>query len=152
MSTDASHAVEVFISYAHEDEDFVKALDKHMSNLRRQKLISSWYDRDITAGDVWAEEIEARLNRAALILLLISSDFIYSDYCYDIEMARAMERAKRKEAHVIPVVVRPCDWKGTPFAGLQALPTRGKAVSTWSNRDEAFLDIVQGIRAVLNQL
>ncbi|GER89730.1 hypothetical protein KDW_38920 [Dictyobacter vulcani] len=152
MSVEKPDAVEIFISYAHEDELFVSELNKHLSTLRRQGMITSWYDRDIAAGEAWSEEINTRLNRAALILFLISADFINSDYCYDVELKRAIERQSRQEAWVIPIIVRPCDWKGTPFAHLQALPDGSKAVSKWSDRDEAFLNIIRGIRGVLSRL
>ncbi|MGH7325546.1 MAG: AAA-like domain-containing protein, partial [Candidatus Rokuibacteriota bacterium] len=87
-----------------------------------------------------------------VILLLVSADFVASEYCYDIEMRRALERHTRGQATVIPVIVRPVTWSGAPFAKLQALPKDGKAVTTWENRDAAFLEIAEGIRRVIGEL
>src|SRR5947209_5049969 len=114
--------VEVFFSYAHADELLQKKLETHLSALKRQGLIVEWHDRDISAGTDWAHEINAHLNSAHIILLLVSPDFIASEYCYSIEMLRAMERHESGEARVIPIVLRPTDWKGMPFSKLEALP------------------------------
>src|SRR5438270_350275 len=144
--------VEIFYSYAHEDERLRKALDKQLSLLKRDGLITSWYDHKISAGKEWESEIDAHLHSAQIILLLISSDFIASDYCYSIEMQRAMERHELGEARVIPVILRPADWKRAPFGKLKALPSDGKAVTRWSNRDEAFLNVAKGIRRAVKEL
>ncbi|GLV59845.1 hypothetical protein KDH_66690 [Dictyobacter sp. S3.2.2.5] len=123
-----------------------------MSALRRQGVVSSWYDRDISAGEEWVASIAEQLGRATIIVLLVSADFLASDYCYGVEVQRAMERALRKEACVVPVIVRPCDWKGTSFDSLQALPRDARPISTWDDEDEAFLAVITGIREVLRRL
>src|SRR2546421_11257368 len=143
--------VSVFYSYAHEDEALQQQLETHLSLLRRQGLISEWHDREILPGAEWAGEIDAHLQTASIILLLISADFLASDYCYDEEMTRALERHKRGEARVIPIILRPCDWKTSPFAQLQCLPGDGKAVTTWQNSDEAFRTIAEGMRRIIGQ-
>jgi len=142
----------IFFSYAHEDEELRDELQKHLSILERQGVITSWHDRKIGAGKEWKGEIDTHLNTARLILLLISSDFIASDYCWGVEVKRAMERHEAGEARVIPVILRPVDWKSAPFGKLQALPTDAKPVTTWSDRDEAFFDVAQGIRAAVVNL
>ncbi len=142
----------VFVSYAHPDERHRKRLEKHLSALRRDGLIRDWNDRQIVAGADWAEEIDTTLDDADIILLLVSADFLDSDYCYTIEMPRAVERHEVGRVHVIPVIVRACDWQRTPFAKLQALPTEGKPVTDWSNRDKAWFDVVRGIRSVITRL
>lgn len=144
-STRATEAIEVFFSYSHADEKLRDELAKHLSNLQKQNIISAWYDRDISAGNEWAGEIDAHLDSAKIILLLISADFLASDYCFDIELARAMERHEAGEAVVIPVILRPVDWEGSPFSKLQALPKNAKPITRWEDRDEAFLDVVKGI-------
>jgi hypothetical protein len=143
--------LEVFYSYAHveADEGLRNELEKHLSLLKRSGHIVSWHDRRIGAGDEWRAQIDAHARSAQIILLLISSDFVASDYCYDVEMSLALERHARHEAIVIPIILRPVDWSGAPFAHLQALPRDAKAVTTWSNRDEAFTNIAQGIRDVV---
>jgi len=145
--------LEVFYSYAHEDEPLLGELRKHLGILKRQGVIRDWHDRKITAGTEWKGQIDHHLTTAGVILLLVSADFIASDYCYDIEMTRALERHKQREARVIPVILRPVDdWQSAPFGKLQALPRDGKPVTTWGNRDEAFADVARGIREAAQSL
>jgi Flp pilus assembly protein TadD len=140
--------VRVFYSYAHEDEALRNALETHLSLLQRQGIIQPWHDREITAGRDWEGMIDDNLEKAELILLLISPDFLHSDYCYDIEMKRALARHEAGEAWVVPIHLRPVDWKDAPFAHLQALPTDARPVTAWADRDQAFTNIAQGIRQV----
>jgi tetratricopeptide (TPR) repeat protein len=149
---DSSTPVEVFYSYAHKDETFRKELVTHLSLLRRQGLIIAWHDRHIQAGTDWSQAIDEHLERASVILLLISADFLASDYCYGIEMQRALQRHQANEARVIPILLRPVDWGKAPFAYLQALPTGAKPITTWRNRDAAFTDVAAGIRRVIEDL
>jgi WD40 repeat protein len=141
----------LFYVYAHEDEALRQQLEKHLKLLQRQKLLSTWYDRAILPGKDWGREIDDHLNRADLILLLISASFLASDYCYDIEMQRALERYQRGEARVIPVILRPCDWEKAPFGALPALPLHGKAITSWQNQDEAFAEVARHLRSLLEQ-
>src|SRR5437016_3078677 len=145
-------AIEVFISYSHKDRALREELEIHLSNLKRQDIISSWYDGDITPGAEWEHQIMERLTSAQLILLLISADFIHSDFCYSIEMKQAINRHNAGEARVIPIVLRPTDWQGAPFDKLKMLPTDAKAVTSWPTHDDAFTDIVRGIRASIHDL
>ena len=78
-----------------------------------------------------ADAIDEHLEAADVVLLLISADFLASDYCYDTEMKRALEKHKAGKARVIPIIIRPVDWKGAPFGELQALPKNAKAVTSW---------------------
>ncbi|MCC5670462.1 toll/interleukin-1 receptor domain-containing protein [Nostoc sp. CHAB 5784] len=143
---------EVFFSYSHRDKELRDKLANHLSSLKREHVISTWHDRDINAGSEWAREIDGHLNSAQIILLLISADFIASEYCFDIEMKRAMERHEAGEACVIPIILRPADWAGTPFKKLKVLPEDGKPITTWDNLDAAFLDVTQGIRKVVEKM
>ncbi len=143
--------LEVFYSYAHEDETLRKELEKHLVILRRRGLIEDWNDRRIGAGGEWDKEINAHVRSAHIILFLVSSDFLASDYIYDVEMKLALERQARHEAVVIPIILRPLNWSGAPFAKLQALPRDGKAVTTWINQDEAFADVARGIEEVVQR-
>ena len=138
--------VDVFFSYSHKDEKYRDKLATHLSMLQHQGVIQSWHDRNISAGEEWAKAIDDNLKAADIILLLISADFLASRYCYEIEMKQAMARHKAGEAKVIPIILRPVDWSGAPFGTLQAFPKNAKPVTKWSPRDEAFLDIAQGIR------
>jgi hypothetical protein len=152
MAPGASGTIEVFYSYSHVDEPFRAQLVNHLALLRRQGVIANWHDRGISAGTEWKQQIDSHLESAGIILLLVSADFLASDYCYDVEMTRALERHERGEARVTPIILRPCDWMKAPFGKLQALPRDAKPVTTWSDRDEAFLDVARGIRAVAEQL
>jgi TIR domain len=145
-------ALEIFLSYAHEDQTFRRELDKHLSALKRQGIISSWSDSDIVPGTEWRSQIMSHLNTAQIILLLISADFMASDFCYSIEMTRAIERHKANQVRVLPIILRPCDWKGTPFAELEVLPAKGKPVTRWPTHDDAFADVVHGIRRAIDDL
>ena len=144
--------IEVFFSYSHKDEKLRDKLANHLKILERQRFISGWHDRQITAGSEWAGKIDEHLNTAHIILLLVSDDFLASDYCYDIEMKRALERHEAGEARVIPVILRPCLWQSAPFGKLQALPTGACPVTDWQNRDKAFLDIAQGIKTAVEEI
>jgi WD40 repeat protein len=146
--------VKIFFCYAREDELLLNKLKTHLQPLQREGLIEVWYDRDISAGTEWETEIKERLNAAQIVLLLVSPDSMDSDYCYSIEMKRALERRVRGEAEVIPVILRPVYWHGEPLGKLQALPKDGKPVTDpdWYNLDRAFYDVATGIRKVLKLL
>ena len=121
-------------------------------SVKRQGLISGWHDRKIGAGDEWKGAIDKNLEEAQVFLLLVSSSFLASDYCWDVETKRAVERHDRGEAKVIPLVLRPCEWHGAPFGKLQALPKDGKAVTSWTNKDEAWTDVALGIRRAIETM
>jgi TIR domain-containing protein len=146
-------AVKLFFCYAHEDEPLLNKLKTQLSPLRRQGLIEMWHDRDISAGTEWEEEIKQQLNTAQVILLLVSPDFMDSDYCYSIEMQRAIERHDLGEAIVIPVILRPVSWQEV-FGKLQALPTDAKPIvsSSWHYQDEAFFNVTEGIRKAIKKI
>lgn len=143
--------IELFFIYARYDEKLLNRLQKQLSPLKSQGLISGWYDREIVAGMEWEFEIDKHLNTASIILLLVSPDFIASSYCYGREMKRALERHDAGEARVIPVILRPVIWWDAPFGKLQVLPKDAKPVTTWPNRDKAFLDIAIGIRKAVKE-
>lgn len=147
-----SEPLSVFFSYSHKDEDLRDELATHLTMLKRQGLISSWYDREISAGTDWAGAIDENLQKAQIILLLISANFLASDYCYDIELKQAMERHTARKARVIPIILKPSDWNSASFGQLQALPRNAKPITTWENRDEAFLNVVQGLRAAIQNM
>lgn len=147
-----SNGIEVFYSYSHRDEELRGQLENHLSTLRRQRAIKDWHYRKITGGREWEGEINEHLRTAHVILLLISSDFVASDYCYDVEMKLAMERHNAGDARVIPIMLRSVDWKGAPFGKLQALPKNALPVTKWEDPDEAFTDIAKGIRTVVEEL
>lgn len=141
--------VEVFFSYSHRDETLRDELEIHLSMLKRQGVIDTWHDRRILAGDNVDKTISEHLENAHIILLLVSPYFLASDYCYDVEMGRALERHNGREARVIPIILEPCDWMEAPFGKLLATPKEGRPISKFSNMHDAFLMIVQDIRAAI---
>jgi tetratricopeptide (TPR) repeat protein len=152
MTGEKTRTIEVFYSYAHQDELLRNELETHLTALKRQGLITSWCDREIQPGKVREHEIDTHLHTAQIVLLLISADFLASDYCYSKEMKRALERHEAGEARVIPVLLRHAFWENAPFAKLQALPRNGKPIANWSGRqgrDKAFLEVAIGIREVI---
>ncbi len=142
----AAVPISLFCSYSHRDNALRKRLEIHLSQLHADGIISGWHDRRLVAGTEWDGVIKRELERAGMILFLVSADFLASRYCQDIEVRRAMERHAAGTARVIPVILKPCDWRSALFARLAALPQGGKPVTKWPNRDEAFLDIACGIR------
>ncbi len=152
MATQTSQSIKLFYCYAREDHVLRDKLDEHLTTLHRIGLITTWYDGEIVPGASWEEEIEIHLDTADIILLLISPAFIRSDYCYSKEMERALERHHAREARVVPILLRPVDWVGTPFSALQMLPSNARPVTLWPDSDEAFKDVAEGIRKVVNGL
>jgi hypothetical protein len=152
MTTKPDRHIELFYSYAQADETLRDELEKQLSLLKRQGYIATWYDRDINAGVERQQAVDTHLTTAHIILLLVSPDFMASDYCYDVEVKRALERHTTGEARVIPVLLRPVDWQEALFARLSPLPRNGQPVTQWLDRDAAFYDVVQGIRQIIEQL
>ncbi|MCP4549680.1 MAG: TIR domain-containing protein [bacterium] len=141
----------LFYSYAHEDENFRDQLEKHLTFLVRLKLIEPWHDRKISPGTEWNREISDYLKSADIILLLVSIDFINSEYCWGVEVDLALKRHKAGDAVVIPIILRDCIWQDTPFGILQALPRDGRPVAgaSWYSEDQAFTDVARGVRQIV---
>lgn len=135
-----------FCSYSHQDKTFKEALDAHTSLLKRQGLIQIWHDREILPGDDFADKINKNLEMADIVLLLVSSDYLASNYCFSVEMKRALESHSKNQTRIIPLIIRPVDWETAPFGHITALPRDGKAISLWSNQDEAWQSVIKEIR------
>lgn len=146
--------IQLFLCYAHQDEALVGELREYLGALRRQRFFDIYDAREISAGVEWAREIDRYINDAHIILLFTSQYFINSDFCFCTEMERAIERHQRGEARVIPVILRPVFWKGTPFGVLKPLPGDGEPVTSrrWNNRDAALFAVAEGIRQVIEEL
>ena len=152
MTGGAKQAVRVVCSYSHKDEELRDQLGTHLKLLERQGVISLWHDRKIIAGENWKGVIDERFQKADLILLLVSADFIQSDYCYDIEMTTSLDRHAKGQTVVAPVIVRECQWRKAPFAMLQPLPKNEDAVTNWPNRDKAWTTVAQGIEELAEKI
>lgn len=137
--------VEIFFSYAHEDEDLMNAVRQQLIVHEKNGRITKWHDRMIPAGDEWRSQIDERIRRADVILLFMSPSFIESQYCYEIEGKVALEKHSRRSARVIPIVLRACEWTATPFGEMQALPTDGIPLNQAADLDQVSLDVARGI-------
>ena len=139
----------VFFSYSHVDERLRDRLELALTMLKREGAIQSFHDRRIEPGTDLDGKIFEELERADVIMVLVSPDFLASNYCYDREMTRALKRHREGSARVIPIVLRPCEWQKSPLRGIMALPTDGKPVTKFADQDDAFLEISMGIRVAI---
>lgn len=144
--------VSIFFSYSHRDEALRDELESHLAFLRWQGRISAWHDRRLLPGDEWDHVIKEELNQADIILLLVTHNFINSQYCWDVEVKRAIERHEAEEASVVPIILSSCVWKRTPFSRLNALPRDGKAVTEWDDRNLAYVNIAEGIDRLVEEI
>lgn len=145
--------IELFFSYSHKDETLRDDLETHLAMLKRQGLIQAYHDRRISSGSELDKEIDAAMMRAGIILLLVSPDFLASEYCYGVEISKAIEKHKDGSAIVIPVILRPCEWQQVPlFSKLMGAPTDNKPVTKWADQDDAFLDITKRIRNAISEV
>ncbi|MFN0118588.1 MAG: toll/interleukin-1 receptor domain-containing protein [Elusimicrobiota bacterium] len=143
--------VKIFYSYSHKDEELREKFEAHMSGLKRTGFIEDWHDRKILAGQSWEKLISEQIYLSDIVLFLVSSDFLNSDYCYHKEVIKSVERHYQKKCIVVPIIIRDCDWEGTPFEGIQGLPTDMKPVISrhWHNIDEAFTDVAKGLKKII---
>lgn len=146
-------SIEIMCCYARADQEYIKKLDEHLALFQRLKYITFWTDQNIRPGVEWERELAAHLDKAQVILLLISPSFLASDYCYGKEMQQAMARHEQGEVCVIPIIVRPvAGWQDAPFGKLQALPRDAKPITTWRDEDEAFLNVAEGVDRVVRAI
>src|ERR1044071_5109114 len=140
--------LEAYVSYSHKDEKLVKQFLPYLSPLEREGLLAVWSDLNLLPGQPWDEEIRSHIDRADVFLLMVSPNFLASDWCQK-DMRRALERQQEDGVYVVPVIISPCDWHHTPLGLLQALPSRAKPISEWKRRANALAAIVPGIRLTL---
>jgi hypothetical protein len=144
--------IDIFFSYAHEDERWMHAVRQQLVLFDRQKRINKWYDRMLIPGENWKDKIDHHIHNAGIVLLFVSPDFFDSNYCYEVELKQALKQHKEGKTVVIPIIVRPCPWENAPFAKLQALPTDGQPISKWNDQDEATLNVANGIMKLVEKL
>jgi Flp pilus assembly protein TadD len=152
MADTPKQEIKLFYCYGRKDKNLRDELEKHLAGLKRRYHLTNWHDREILPGEEWEQAIDVHLNSAHLILLLISPDFMASDYCYSKEMHRALERHREGTCRVVPILLRPSDWKEAPFSSLQLLPTDARPITRWPNRDEAFQNVVTEISRTIKDL
>lgn len=152
MSPKTAPLPRLFISYSHLDEEYLKEFRAHLSPLVRNDTISSWDDRKLVAGEKLDEELLKQLRSADLVAFLVSADFIQSVSCYEDELARTLERQGNERVEVIPVIVRECLWQNTAIGKYVAATRDGRAVTSYENRDVAWVEVVQQIKLVATKL
>lgn len=142
----------VVFSYSHADEPLRNELEKHLSPLKRMGKVETWHDRRIDPGSEFESAIDLYFSEANIILLLVSPDFIASDYCYDIELKNALQRHECGDAVVIPVILRPCAWHSLPFGKLLAATTDGKPIVKFTHIDDGFVEVVKAVENALDKV
>ena len=142
----------IFFSYSKKDKELRDELDEFLAPLKRSKDVETWHDRDILPGEEWDQSIRDQLERADIILFLVSSTFLNTEYIMDIEVPRAMERYHNKTAAVVPIILRPCMWEETEFSKLQAVPTKGKPITDWDDKESAYYNAASEIRRLIKEL
>lgn len=140
-------AKKIFILYSKWDKIYLEQLKKILAPLQKDGLLQTWDDSDIKPGEDWDATIHRELSTADIVFLLVSPDLIVTDYVWEIEMKEAVERHERGDAVVVPIIIRPCLWEEAPFSKIKALPEKGKAISTWANAEEAWLEVGQKIKS-----
>ena len=147
-----NNKLKIFISYSHHDEKpFVEEFKKHLAPLKDRGLVEEWYDRKILPGEDYQSKIDYNLENADIICLFISANFLDSPNCKK-EKKKAIELRNKKETQVIPIILSPCGWlDDEDISKLLALPTDGKPISTFQNRDEAWLDVYKGLKKVIEK-
>lgn len=144
--------VKIFISYAHEDKAYCTKLANHLRPLVRKGDIEVWTDGEIELGNEWDDEIKNALAESEIVLFLISSDFVNSEYIDGVELKKAMERYQKKDLIIIPVIIRFCDFSSLKLSRFQAAPAGGKPISKWDDHDEAYVNVVMGLKKVIKRL
>lgn len=144
--------IEIFFSYAHEDEPFKEAVRKQLVGFDHRGIIRKWHDRMIPPGTAWRGQIDYQLQNSDIVLLFISPHFLDSDFCYEHEMPQAMAQHEGGRTRVIPIIVTSCLWEQEPFAALQVLPTDARPMDTWSNRNKGALNVARGVMQAVTEL
>lgn len=147
-----TQVLHAFYCSASEDEQFQDALDNHLSSFKRQGLLKTWSEREIRAGELYEAAIDMHLKEAHIVFCLVSPDFVASDSCYKRVMPQALERHKHGDTQVIPILIRPTYWENTPLSDLQMLPSNTRAVTSWSNHDDAWQEVVKGIVPIIKKM
>jgi len=141
----------VFISYSHKDEELKRQFETHLSGLKRQKLIDVWDDRQVLIGEKWDEKIKQKLTNSDIVIFLISSDFLASEYINEIEIKETISRHKASEVYLAPIFLRPCDFESSILSSFQGVPRDAKFITTWDCIDSAFLSVVQELKKIISE-
>ncbi len=142
-------AAAAFLSYSHADEKALERLHKHLAVLNREGTLLTWSDQEILAGEKLIGVLSDQLERSQIFVALVSPDYLASRYCYDKEFKRALELAATGRMRIVPVILEPCDWLSSPFKDFAALPKDGQPISGFTNPNNAYLNVVMGLRRII---
>lgn len=145
----SSYVKKLFISYSKSDKEYLEAAKKHLKIFERQRQLRIWDDTQLIPGEKWDEAIKRELAAADIIVFLVSSDLIATDYVWDIEMPIVLAREQAGEVSVVPVIIRPCAWESAPFGQFTGFPSKGKPISSFENEDKAWKEVVKKIETLL---
>jgi internalin A len=145
-------SLSLFISYSHKDNRFRDQLRGALTAYERKGEINSWDDTEIVPGQKWEPEILGKLERADIVVLLLSNDFIKSNYCYQVEMDRARERDATGECAIVPIVVRACRYDKLELGKIQAIIPEAKPIEEHKHRDAAWLEVTKQLDRVIANL
>ncbi len=140
--------VTAFISYSHADTKHLERLHKHMAQLHRDGVFETWTDHAIVPGSNLDGEVFTALHASQVFIALVSPDYLASNYCYEKEFEEAQKLEAEGRLHIVPVIAEPCDWLSSPLKSRMALPKDGKPIPEWTNENVAYLNVIQGLRAV----
>ena len=143
--------IKCFISYSHKDKSMCNKLKNHLDALSRLYNIETWFDGKILPGGNIDEEIKKSLISADIVLLLVTTDFLASYYCYEKELSVAMERHNKGQCIVVPIIGKPIVSGKYIFSHLKYVPTDGKPISTFSPQYNGFHNACEGISNLLKQ-
>lgn len=152
VTVDPDRPLAAFCSYASKDDPFREQLQTAVAMLERQGLLKIWHFRELEPGVEWDAEIRRQLAASQMILLLVSPDFLNSRYSWNEEVNYALKRHAEGTARVIPIILRPCDWKHAPLNTLQALPKDGVPITQWPDRDAAWQNVTEGLRRAVSSI
>jgi internalin A len=150
---DASWKPRVFTSYSHADEPHRKRLELYLKVLATHgALHEKWDDRKIQPGEDWDKSIKRELEEADVVLLLVSTTALASDYIHTVEMKRALARVAAGETVMIPVILEDCHWKLPELSKLQALPAGARPVREWTPQAKGWKNVSDGLLTVFQHL
>ena len=149
---DLKRPVKIFFSYARADREICDRLIDHLSPLEATGDAALWRDHTVAYGENFEVSIRQKLNAADIILLLISSSYLGSDFCYNTEVPIALERSETDNATVIPIILRAVDWEGLPFSHLSVLPPNGQPIEAWGMEAEALTAVAKGIKERIREI
>lgn len=144
--------VKIFFSYSHKDREYLDEFKEYIKIFERNNLVERWDDNELVVGEKWDKTIKDKIYSADIIIFLLSSTSLASDYIYHNELKVAFELNEMDEAYVIPIIIKDCLWDMTEFKSFQILPIDGKAVNSWDRREEAWTSVSRGLKKAIDNI